>query len=155
VVQTPTLRPACSSGFHILQNHQHEEHSQGKHHGDGDSCTEGAVWAEWDPLCRICHRACAPDKGENRNGEKEHLPGYVLRFKHSWEAFIDSLLRAWKTLNVVSALLLSYFFFASRSSRSGRTYELDAVPYLLCFRFRVQETAMSGSSSRVGSIPTV
>jgi hypothetical protein len=32
----------------------------------------------------------------------------LIRFKHSWEAFIDSLLREWKTLNVVSALLLSY-----------------------------------------------
>lgn len=32
----------------------------------------------------------------------------LVRFKHSWEAFIDSLLREWKTLNVVSALLLSY-----------------------------------------------
>lgn len=31
----------------------------------------------------------------------------LVRFKHSWEAFIDSLLREWKTLNVVSALLLS------------------------------------------------
>ncbi|KAF8164730.1 hypothetical protein B0H34DRAFT_208824 [Crassisporium funariophilum] len=31
----------------------------------------------------------------------------LIRFKHSWEAFIDSLLREWKTLNVVSALLSS------------------------------------------------
>lgn len=31
----------------------------------------------------------------------------LVRFKHSWEAFIDSLLREWKTLNLVSALLLS------------------------------------------------
>ncbi|RDB20239.1 hypothetical protein Hypma_012623 [Hypsizygus marmoreus] len=31
----------------------------------------------------------------------------LIRFKHSWEAFIDSLVREWKTLNVVSALLLS------------------------------------------------
>jgi hypothetical protein len=29
----------------------------------------------------------------------------LVRFKHSWEAFIDSLMREWKTLNVVSALL--------------------------------------------------
>jgi len=34
----------------------------------------------------------------------------LIRFKHSWEVFIDSLLREWKTLNVVSALLLSYVF---------------------------------------------
>lgn len=31
----------------------------------------------------------------------------LVRFKHSWEVFIDSLMREWKTLNVVSALLLS------------------------------------------------
>ncbi|KAJ3868124.1 MAG: hypothetical protein NXY57DRAFT_645881 [Lentinula lateritia] len=31
----------------------------------------------------------------------------LIRFKLSWEAFIDSLMREWKTLNVVSALLLS------------------------------------------------
>ncbi|KAG6910183.1 hypothetical protein DXG01_012632 [Tephrocybe rancida] len=31
----------------------------------------------------------------------------LIRFKNSWEAFVDSLVREWKTLNVVSALLLS------------------------------------------------
>ncbi|KAL0948924.1 hypothetical protein HGRIS_009032 [Hohenbuehelia grisea] len=31
----------------------------------------------------------------------------LVRFKNSWESFIDSLLREWKTLNIVSALLLS------------------------------------------------
>ncbi|EGO01437.1 hypothetical protein SERLA73DRAFT_70623 [Serpula lacrymans var. lacrymans S7.3] len=31
----------------------------------------------------------------------------LVRFKHSWEFFIDSLMREWKTLNLVSALLLS------------------------------------------------
>ncbi|KAG7093371.1 hypothetical protein E1B28_007053 [Marasmius oreades] len=31
----------------------------------------------------------------------------LAKFKHTWEDFIDSLLREWKTLNVVSALLLS------------------------------------------------
>ncbi|EEB92762.1 hypothetical protein MPER_08682, partial [Moniliophthora perniciosa FA553] len=31
----------------------------------------------------------------------------LRKFKHSWEDFVDSLLREWKTLNVVSALLLS------------------------------------------------
>ncbi|KAF9040780.1 hypothetical protein BJ165DRAFT_1492109 [Panaeolus papilionaceus] len=41
----------------------------------------------------------------------EWTPGTVspglIRFKHSWEEFIDSLLKEWKTLNVVSALLAS------------------------------------------------
>jgi len=31
----------------------------------------------------------------------------LRKFKQSWEMFIDSLLREWKTLNVVSALLAS------------------------------------------------
>ncbi|KAI0051467.1 hypothetical protein FA95DRAFT_1554561 [Auriscalpium vulgare] len=31
----------------------------------------------------------------------------LARFKHSWEAFVDTLVREWKTMNVVSALLLS------------------------------------------------
>lgn len=29
----------------------------------------------------------------------------LARFKHSWEQFVDSLMREWKTLNLVSALL--------------------------------------------------
>ncbi|KAG6873606.1 hypothetical protein C0995_013979 [Termitomyces sp. Mi166 len=35
------------------------------------------------------------------------VPPALIRFKNSWEAFVDSLVREWKTLNVVSALLLS------------------------------------------------
>ncbi|EIN04361.1 hypothetical protein PUNSTDRAFT_146574 [Punctularia strigosozonata HHB-11173 SS5] len=31
----------------------------------------------------------------------------LAKFKHSWETFVDSLQKEWKTLNVVSALLLS------------------------------------------------
>lgn len=31
----------------------------------------------------------------------------LARFKRSWEGFVDSLVREWKTLNVLSALLLS------------------------------------------------
>jgi hypothetical protein len=31
----------------------------------------------------------------------------LIRFKQSWETFVDSLMREWKTLNLVSALLLS------------------------------------------------
>jgi hypothetical protein len=32
----------------------------------------------------------------------------LARFKRSWENFVESLVREWKTLNVLSALLLSY-----------------------------------------------
>lgn len=31
----------------------------------------------------------------------------LVRFKRSWEAFVDSLIKEWKTFNLVSALLLS------------------------------------------------
>jgi hypothetical protein len=36
----------------------------------------------------------------------------LARFKLSWEEFIDSLLKEWKTFNLVSALLLSYAFLS-------------------------------------------
>jgi hypothetical protein len=36
------------------------------------------------------------------------LPRSLLQFRSSWESFIDSLMREWKTLNVISVLLLSY-----------------------------------------------
>ncbi|KAJ7205051.1 hypothetical protein GGX14DRAFT_308511, partial [Mycena pura] len=35
------------------------------------------------------------------------VPPNLLNFRHSWEGFIDALLREWKTQNVVSALMLS------------------------------------------------
>ncbi|KAJ6472660.1 hypothetical protein DFH09DRAFT_953981 [Mycena vulgaris] len=35
------------------------------------------------------------------------LPRSLLNFRSSWEAFINSLMREWKTLNIISVLLLS------------------------------------------------
>ncbi len=35
-----------------------------------------------------------------------NTPG-LKRFKHNWEVFIDQVMQEWKTLNVVSALMLS------------------------------------------------
>ncbi|KAF7309426.1 hypothetical protein MIND_00313400 [Mycena indigotica] len=35
------------------------------------------------------------------------LPRSLLHFKSSWDSFIDSLMREWKTLNVISVLLMS------------------------------------------------
>lgn len=32
----------------------------------------------------------------------------IVHFKSTWESFVDSLMREWKTLNIVSVLLLSY-----------------------------------------------
>lgn len=37
--------------------------------------------------------------------DAERLP--VLRFRTSWESFIDNLSREWKTFNIVSGLLIS------------------------------------------------
>ncbi|KAJ7257248.1 hypothetical protein B0H12DRAFT_1015421, partial [Mycena haematopus] len=37
----------------------------------------------------------------------EAVSPHLLNFRHSWEGFIDSLLREWKTQNVVAALMLS------------------------------------------------
>lgn len=34
----------------------------------------------------------------------------LSRFKVSWEEFVDSVMKEWKTLNLVSALLLSYVY---------------------------------------------
>ncbi|KAJ7738783.1 hypothetical protein B0H16DRAFT_1891250 [Mycena metata] len=39
--------------------------------------------------------------------EEAALSPNLHNFRHSWEAFIDSLMREWKTQNVVSALMLS------------------------------------------------
>lgn len=41
----------------------------------------------------------------------------LARFKHSWEQFVDSLLREWKTLNLVSVLLCTLVAPASIISR--------------------------------------
>src|SRR5712671_5329585 len=61
--------------------------------------------------------AVETENGRNRRGNivlpfsEEWVPPNVspalARFKHSWEDFVDSLVREWKTLNVLSALLLS------------------------------------------------
>ena len=39
----------------------------------------------------------------------------LARFKNSWEQFVDSLLREWKTLNLVSALLCTYVRWSTNS----------------------------------------
>jgi hypothetical protein len=62
-------------------------------------------------------RQMAPDHTTFR--EPDELHGYGFSIKHTnplklnqlratWAAFIDSLLMEWKTLNIVSVLLLSY-----------------------------------------------
>ncbi|KAJ7233043.1 hypothetical protein C8J57DRAFT_960632, partial [Mycena rebaudengoi] len=39
--------------------------------------------------------------------QADMLPPSLLNFRSSWETFIDSLMREWKTLNIISVLLLS------------------------------------------------
>jgi hypothetical protein len=42
----------------------------------------------------------------------------LARFKRSWESFVDSLVREWKTLNVLSALLLSCGIYLHASTKA-------------------------------------
>jgi hypothetical protein len=51
----------------------------------------------------------------------------LIRFKHSWEAFIDSLLREWKTLNLVSALLLSYAIVHRSKKKKLMYFDCSAI----------------------------
>jgi len=39
--------------------------------------------------------------------ESKNVPPEYERLKSTWEAFIDSVMREWKTFNVISVLLLS------------------------------------------------
>jgi hypothetical protein len=45
---------------------------------------------------------------EKRKEEEERSQREVAHFKSTWELFVDSIMREWKTLNIVSVLLLSY-----------------------------------------------
>lgn len=40
-------------------------------------------------------------------GSGSKMPGAYIRLKKNWEHFIDNLMREWKTLNIISGLLLS------------------------------------------------
>ncbi|EIW81741.1 hypothetical protein CONPUDRAFT_136535 [Coniophora puteana RWD-64-598 SS2] len=64
--------------------------------GNDDAHEEGGATDEW----------ALPFPEEWVSGAAD-VPPSIVRFKRSWEEFIDSLLREWKTLNLVSALLLS------------------------------------------------
>jgi hypothetical protein len=53
--------------------------------------------------------------GSSRHQGSPGVSGATANGFDSWEAFIDSLLREWKTLNVVSAVLTSCVSFCSFS----------------------------------------
>ncbi|KAL6300097.1 hypothetical protein BKA93DRAFT_829381 [Sparassis latifolia] len=65
----------------------------------------------------------------------------LVRFKHSWEIFIDSLLREWKTLNLVSALfctaILTMFQIEAAANdsfaRSAALFSLVFALMSLCY----------------------
>lgn len=86
---------------------QHNHHS-----GPGGGLTRGDGWA--------MHAGVASAAGLALGTAGQTIPAPLpddwalptvspplARFKHSWEVFVDSLLKEWKTQNVVSALLLS------------------------------------------------
>ncbi|TFK35080.1 hypothetical protein BDQ12DRAFT_635577, partial [Crucibulum laeve] len=58
----------------------------------------------------------------------------LIRFKQSWEIFIDSLLREWKTLNLISALLASAIMstFQVPEMASDAVTRTAAVLSLIC-----------------------
>jgi hypothetical protein len=54
------------------------------------------------------HTAVAePTSDEERAKEKEEELLSVAHFRMMWGLFVDSIVREWKTLNIISALLLS------------------------------------------------
>jgi hypothetical protein len=45
--------------------------------------------------------------GRMHGRKSKGMPRSYLRLKKNWESFIDNLMREWKTLNIISGLLLS------------------------------------------------
>ncbi|KAK2459320.1 hypothetical protein APHAL10511_008675 [Amanita phalloides] len=62
------------------------------------------------------------------------VPPALMRFKVSWEMFIDSLMREWKTLNLISALLLSSIMslFQAQAAASDPVIRNAAFMSLIC-----------------------
>ena len=54
----------------------------------------------------------------------------LLQFKSSWEHFVENLLKEWKTLNVVSALLTSYVPAPSLARVRGSLISLPLARFL-------------------------
>jgi hypothetical protein len=42
-----------------------------------------------------------------RDWNEDNVPKSLVRFKDSWEDFVQTIIKEWKTFNIVSALLLS------------------------------------------------
>ena len=61
------------------------------------------------------------------------------KLKITWEAFIDSLLREWKTLNIVSVLLLSCVLWVSQCGSMIADILTSLVPFLQSYRFNLSQ----------------
>lgn len=72
-----------------------------KHHEDSD--TYLGTTASPSPALRTVNLPGDSDREDHPRHQQDPL----WRFKAEWEAFIESLIKEWKTLNVVSALLIS------------------------------------------------
>jgi hypothetical protein len=59
---------------------------------------------QWDPLAVTWY---GPQSHALGPSPWTGISPRLLAFKHSWEDFVDSLLTEWKTLNIVSVLLLT------------------------------------------------
>lgn len=60
----------------------------------------------------------------------------LARFKMEWEEFVQSLMKEWKTLNLVSALLLSWVYFMLALMVESLT--IHPGQFSLCYKFKKQ-----------------
>ncbi|KAF7317646.1 hypothetical protein MKEN_00852100 [Mycena kentingensis (nom. inval.)] len=60
------------------------------------------------------------------------LPNSLIQLKASWEEFIDSLMREWKTLNLVSVLLIAILTLLQIDSASHPITRTTALFSLIC-----------------------
>jgi hypothetical protein len=93
--------------------------------------------------------------------ESNNVPPEYERLKSTWEAFIDSIMRKWKTLNIISALLLSCVQGAERGSRTkgwrgggpaeGRKKNCDLLDFVILMAEVVADVpeGTSNGSTRV------
>lgn len=56
----------------------------------------------------------------------------LIRFKESWESFVESVLKEWKTLNVVSTLLMTCVVFKTSIENSIDDGCLDCLDVMFC-----------------------
>lgn len=88
---------------------------------------------EWHSNSKIAERIPSQALWEH---EKDRVSPALRQFKPSWEDFVGSLIKEWKVLNIISALLASYapFLLCTRSDD-----ELGSVvPFCLSFSWTLR-----------------